>query len=281
MSDLDSSYRRLLPLLTGSNFRDFGDYRVPGRRRLVRGHLFRSASLYSITDSCDIEYLKRFSFKTVIDLRSNEERDLQPDTWVHADDSVNYLYHPYEFKSMLEIVPKIIPKEEADEDESLRFISAYYRNLSEFLLPQLKLFINALLNKMTPIIIHCSGGQDRTGLFVGILHKLLGVCDELIYEDYGLSTDFRKPITELSDTNFERNCHKNAWAKFMLENEGNKPRENGNPLRTKSKVPFLKFAFDELDKNHGSVKEYVKSRLTLTEVDINSLSEQYTEKNNY
>ena len=280
MIDLDMSYRRVLPLMTGSNFRDFGDYRVLGRRRLVRGHLFRSASLYSITDSCDIEYLKRFRFKTVIDLRSNEERDLQPDTWVHTDDSVNYLYHPYEFKSMLEIVPKIIRKEEAYEDESLRFISAYYRNLSEFLLPQLKLFINALLNKMTPIIIHCSGGQDRTGLFVGILHKLLGVCDELIYEDYGLSTDFRKPITELSDTNFERNCHKNAWAKFMLENEGNKPRENGNPLRTKSKVPFLKFAFDELDKNHGSVKDYVKSRLTLTEVDINSLSEQYTEKNN-
>ena len=118
-------------------------------------------------------------------------------------------------------------------------------------------------------------------MFVGILHKLLGVCDELIYEDYGLSTDFRKPITELSDTNFERYCHKNAWAKFMLENEGNKPREHGNPLRTKSKVPFLKFAFDELDKNHGSVEDYVKSRLSLTDVDINFLCEQYTEKNNY
>lgn len=281
MSDLDRSYRRILPLATGSNFRDFGDYLVPGRRKLVRGHLFRSASLYSITDSCDIEYLKRFSFKTVIDLRSNEERDLQPDTWVHTDDSVNYLYHPYDFKSMLEIVPKIIRTEEADEDESLRFISAYYRNLSEFLLPQLKLFINALLNKMTPIIIHCSGGQDRTGLFVGILHKLLGVCDELIYEDYGLSTDFRKPVTELSDTIFEKYRHKNAWAKFMLENEGNKPGDYGNPLRTKSQVPFLKFAFDELDKNHGSVRDYLKSRLTLTEVDINFLCEQYTKKNDY
>ena len=134
---------------------------------------------------------------------------------------------------------------------------------------------------MTPIIIHCSGGQDRTGLFVGILHKLLGVCDELIYEDYGLSTDFRKPITELSDTNFESYCHKNAWAKFMLENEGNKPRAHGNPLRTESQVPFLKFAFDDLDKNHGSVKGYVKSRLTLTDDDINFLCEQYTEKNNY
>lgn len=281
MSDLDRSYRRILPLVTGSNFRDFGDYRVSGRSRLVRGHLFRSASLYSITDSCDIEYLKRFSFKTVIDLRSNEERDLQPDTWVHNDDSTNYLYHPYEFKSMLEIVPKIFLTEDPDEDESLRFISAYYRNLSEFLLPQLKLFINALLNKMTPIIIHCSGGQDRTGLFVGILHKLLGVRDELIYEDYSLSTDFRKPITELSDTNFESYCHKNAWAKFMLENEGNKPRAHGNPLRTESQVPFLKFAFDDLDKNHGSVKEYVKSKLTLTDDDINFLCEQYTEKNNY
>ena len=281
MSDLDRSYRRILPLVTGSNFRDFGDYRVSGRSRLVRGHLFRSASLYSITDSCDIEYLKRFSFKTVIDLRSNEERDLQPDTWVHNDDFTSYLYHPYEFKSMLEIVPKIFLTEEPDEDESVRFISAYYRNLSEFLLPQLKLFINALLNKMTPIIIHCSGGQDRTGLFVGILHKLLGVSDELIYEDYSLSTDFRKPITELSDTNFESYCHKNAWAKFMLENEGNKPRAHGNPLRTESQVPFLKFAFDDLDKNHGSVKEYVKSRLTLTDDDINFLCEQYTEKNNY
>ena len=279
MSDLDRSYRRILPLATGSNFRDFGDYCVSGGSRLVRGHLFRSASLYSITDSSDIEYLKRFSFKTVIDLRSNEERDLQPDTWVHEDDSINYLHHPYEFKSMLDIVPKIISTKEDDEDESARFISAYYRGLSEFLLPQLKLFINALLNKMTPVIIHCSGGQDRTGLLVGILQKLLDVCDELIYEDYSLSTDFRKPITELSDTNFERHCDKNAWAKFMLENEGNKPKEHGNPLRTVSKVPFLKFALDELDTNHGSVKDYVKSRLNLTNDDINFLYDQYIEKN--
>ena len=46
-------------------------------------------------------------------------------------------------------------------------------------------------------------------------------------------------------------------------------------------MPFLKFAFDELDKDHGSVEKFLKSRLTLTDDDINLLCEQYTEKNNY
>ena len=91
LSNLDMSYRRVLPLENGSNFRDAGDYPTIDGKRVIRGELFRSAAMYAIESESDIDYLENFKFKTVVDLRSNEERELQPDRWVLKDKSINYV----------------------------------------------------------------------------------------------------------------------------------------------------------------------------------------------
>ena len=54
LSNLDMSYRRVLPLENGSNFRDAGDYPTIDGKRVIRGELFRSAAMYAIESESDI-----------------------------------------------------------------------------------------------------------------------------------------------------------------------------------------------------------------------------------
>jgi protein-tyrosine phosphatase len=56
------SYRRLLPLEGGSNFRDLGGYSTRDGRTVKRGLLFRSGAMTGLTAS-DMDYLGQFDFQ--------------------------------------------------------------------------------------------------------------------------------------------------------------------------------------------------------------------------
>ena len=64
----------------------------------------------------------------------------------------------------------------------------YYRVMHKIFIPQLKLFFKEILNEKIPIILHCSGGQDRTGFVVAVMLKLFNVSNDLIYE-FSISGD--------------------------------------------------------------------------------------------
>ena len=275
MRNLDDLYRRVLYLKSGSNFRDFGDYPTLENKRIQKGIFFRSASLNSIVDKEDLNYLKNFKFKTVIDLRSTEEQQLQPDTWVLEQRSINYLFHEYSFLKMMDgMITKKKVRSKSNGGSDL-----YYRAMHRIFIPQLKLFLNEILNKKTPIILHCSGGQDRTGFVVAIMLKLFNVSNDLIYEDYLLSTDLRNPELEFIGIDLHKEAEKNAFAKFMVNYVSDKPRDNVKPLRNKSGVPFIKIALDEIVSVYGSVESYVINEIGLSQKDVSHLRHIYTTEN--
>ena len=41
-----------------------------------------------------------------------------------------------------------------------------------------------------PALVHCSAGKDRTGIVVALILAVLGVPDEVIAADYGLSASY-------------------------------------------------------------------------------------------
>ena len=275
MGNLDDLYRRVLYLKSGSNFRDFGDYPTLENKRIQKGIFFRSASLNSIVDKEDLNYLKNFKFKTVIDLRSTEEQQLQPDTWVLEQRSINYQFHEYSFLKMMDGMndkKKVVSKSYGGSE-------LYYRAMHKIFIPQLKLFFNEILNEKTPIILHCSGGQDRTGFVVAIMLKLFNVSNDLIYEDYLLSTDLRNPELEFIGIDLHKEAEKNAFAKFMVSYVSDNPRDNVKPLRNKSGVPFIKIALDEILSVHGSVESYVINEIGLSQKDVSHLRHIYTTEN--
>ena len=275
MGNLDDLYRRVLYLKSGSNFRDFGDYPTLENKRIQKGIFFRSASLNSIVDKEDLNYLKNFKFKTVIDLRSTEEQQLQPDTWVLEQRSINYQFHEYSF---LKIMEAINTKKKVRR-ESYGGSELYYRVMHKIFIPHLKLFFKEILNEKTPIILHCSGGQDRTGFVVAIMLKLFNVSNDLIYEDYLLSTDLRNPELEFIGIDLHKEAERNSFAKFMVTYVSDNPRDNVKPLRNKSGVPFIKIALDEILSVYGSVESYVINEIGLSQKDVSHLRHLYTTEN--
>jgi len=275
VGNLDDLYRRVLYLKSGSNFRDFGDYPTLENKRIQKGIFFRSASLNSIVDKEDLNYLKNFKFKTVIDLRSTEEQQLQPDTWVLEQRSINYQFHEYSF---LKIMEAINTKKKVRR-ESYGGSELYYRVMHKIFIPHLKLFFKEILNEKTPIILHCSGGQDRTGFVVAIMLKLFNVSNDLIYEDYLLSTDLRNPELEFIGIDLHKEAERNAFAKFMVTYVSDNPRDNVKPLRNKSGVPFIKIALDEILSVYGSVESYVINEIGLSQKDVSHLRHLYTTEN--
>ena len=75
--NLREDYRKL-PFTGAHNFRDLGGYKTEDGRTLKWGKLYRSDDLHFLTDE-DVKYLSRLGVKSVVDFRSDEEREAEPD----------------------------------------------------------------------------------------------------------------------------------------------------------------------------------------------------------
>ena len=75
--NLREDYRKL-PFTGAHNFRDLGGYKTEDGRAIKWGKIYRSDDLHLLTDE-DLKYLSRLNIKSVVDFRSDEERESEPD----------------------------------------------------------------------------------------------------------------------------------------------------------------------------------------------------------
>ena len=262
------SYRRLLPLDGGSNFRDIGGYPVADGRRVKRGLLFRSGAMTGLTEE-DRSYLAQFGFAAVVDLRSSEEIELYPNHWA-AQADLNYISVPY---SIMELTDQ--NSEDTQQKQVPRDYSTTYPLIAEMIKPQLKAYFKALVEKQAPIVVNCSAGQDRTGIAAALVLTALGVDESLIMEDYLLSTDFRRPKLESGDVNLQEAAKTNAFARMMLDYAKEQDQSKANPLITIDGTPFLKFALEAIRSEHGSIEAFLIAELGVSIADLKRLKEFY------
>jgi len=238
-------YERLLPLEGGNNFRDLGGYPTADDKMVKRGLIFRSGLMTRLTVA-DQEMLSLLGINTIVDFRSREELDLFPNHWAQTH-GLNFIKHDY---SLIEISSRMF-----DAKGDKVGVHILYQNFPLLLKPQLTLLFHHLLEGDTPLVFNCSAGQDRTGIASALLLTTLGVAWETILEDYHLSTRFRRPEIETAGIDFNDHAGTNAFADMMLRyGEGNKTPK---PLLTDDSVPYLNFAFAQIEKNYGSVAEYL------------------------
>jgi protein tyrosine/serine phosphatase len=68
-----------------------------------------------------------------------------------------------------------------------------YAGMLERGLPAVKTIFDLLANETAyPVVVHCAGGRDRTGVTIALLLRTLGVDDATIAADYAL-TDLAMP----------------------------------------------------------------------------------------
>lgn len=265
-----NTYHRLLPLEGGSNFRDIGGYKTSDNKTVIRGQLFRSGSLSALTDK-DILYLDQIGFRTVVDLRSSEEIELFPNQWVKSR-SIDYLSSAH---SHVDILPDTIKSMANVSMEDI--FRESYKHLPVLLQPHFKIYFSQLLAGNTPIVVNCFAGQDRTGAATALLLSALGVPRDIIIEDYLLSTDYRDLSNEFGNVDLQKASETNSYAKLLLQQSGKGLAANPRPnvLKSAQGVPYIQYFFDQIEKDYGSVENYLNDVIGVTAMDISRLRSLY------
>ncbi|MFM1896876.1 MAG: hypothetical protein RLZZ385_1950 [Pseudomonadota bacterium] len=271
--ELLATYERLLPLQGGSNFRDMGGYTTVDGKSVKRGVLFRSGAMVSLTEA-DMDYLNRFDFQTVVDLRSSDELELYPNRWAQSID-VEYVNEDY---SMLTFMGDMMQQLQSGADgmEVIQDqMGMMYQGFPDMLKPQLTELFDSLLQAQTPLVVNCSAGQDRTGVATALVLSALGVPRETILDDYLLSTQYRVPANERGNVDLEEAAKTNAFAQVMLSYNSEEGADEPNPLYGDDGVPFLTFTLEAIEAEHGTVLDFLETELGIDDAEIEQLRALY------
>lgn len=176
---------RVLPLSGVHNFRDYGGYAVAGGGRLREGMLWRSAHHEGASDE-DLAAIDALGLETVVDLRGDDERQMHP-CRRSEQFSARVLFAGGVTAGL---APHLRAAGGAIDAETARarMIDIYagmpYRSA---LVATLRLYFAALAEYDAPSLVHCVAGKDRTGFAVAIVHRLLGVHEDDLMQDYLLT----------------------------------------------------------------------------------------------
>jgi protein-tyrosine phosphatase len=160
------------------NFRDVGGCLGADGRPVRTGMLYRSDSLATLSDT-DIVTLGGLGIRTVIDLR----RAVEVEKYGRIADVDGRRYY--------NIPPQHELWEESGYDEQAgpaRFLADRYAELArdgaDGFGQALRIIADA---DAAPTVVHCFAGKDRTGVLIGLTLALVGVDDDAIALDYGIS----------------------------------------------------------------------------------------------
>lgn len=184
-----------IPLQSLPNTRDLGAIATADGRHILPRRLLRSGNLYHMSDSDKNRLTEEYNLKTVVDMRSGEERKCRPDTII-AD--VEYYHVPVMDEELRGISSRrgLLELLRETPDDAEKYLLEQYKSLCEdqLVLKQYARFIDILLHqKNGSVLWHCGRGKDRTGIGTAFLLKLLGVEDNIIYEDYLKSNHLLEP----------------------------------------------------------------------------------------
>ena len=166
---------RRIPLSGTFNVRDVGGYRAAGgtvrARRLLRGD-----ALHRLDDQARAA-LAGLPVRTVVDLREDFEVRLSPD----ALDGTGI--------AVVRLPVFCFPGDSfgpAPDD-----LKTVYDHMVDRCGAALATAVGHVAAAAAPpVLVHCSAGKDRTGVVVAMVLSLLGVADEVIAEDYHLTSAY-------------------------------------------------------------------------------------------
>jgi protein-tyrosine phosphatase len=243
-----------LPLSGAVNFRDLGGYPTVDSRHMKRGLVFRSDHLSRLTTG-DHQILQGLRLKMVCDLRTVHEQRKAPDL-LPPDGSIRLLSLPVEAKGF--DPASAMDRLKAGDDSWLSldfFIELYRRYLDDFgpVWGTVLDFIASSPN--LPLVFHCTGGKDRTGICAALLLKALNVSEKNILFDHDLS----------NTCNAER--LQAIYAEFAAL--GIKPEVAAPYLQ--APIEPLVAMFDHLKKTYGTIEDYLITKARLNRTTLTAL----------
>lgn len=218
------------------NFRDLGGYEYNGG--VTRYSRVFRCGVPDGTSEADIALLHRLGVRTVFDLRGKNERE--------------------DYPSGLDKIPEIrhyaIPLLEVNPDTSKgkTLPELYVYSLTENAERYAEV-LRLIADTTEPLMFHCFGGKDRTGLLAALLLGAAGVSNEDIVADYQIS------FTYLRDF-------------YVRGIEAHSPVIWETDLTKLESYPdYMRSTLDFIEKNYGGVLGYLHF-LNLPENEISRIS---------
>src|SRR5579871_550928 len=168
------------------NFRDLGGYATPhgGTRR---GLLYRSDALSSLSDG-DVNRLLDLGLATVVDLRNARELESSPGVFA-AHARVQYHHNPVAVLGDADLPPH-------ERLLALDF-AAHYVDMARLSSETFAFLFHLLAREEAyPLVFHCAGGRDRTGVAAALILSAAGVSREDILADYLISNEYLVPMMQ-------------------------------------------------------------------------------------
>ena len=187
--------QRRVPLEGSVNFRDLGGYETVDGRRVRWGLVFRSDNLGRLSDR-DVAFLQRMGIRLVCDFRTPAEAEKLPDQFPR-DAGAEYLHLPIRHG---EFDPANtfdrIQKGDIEWMTEEYMIQGYIKNIDNFA-PVWSTLFNCLSDRSSrPMVFHCTGGKDRAGVCAALILLTLGVPEETVIADHGLSNIYIAGVLE-------------------------------------------------------------------------------------
>ncbi|KAJ3409718.1 hypothetical protein HDV05_004292 [Chytridiales sp. JEL 0842] len=186
------------------NFRDAGGYPCGNGKFVKRGLVYRCADLSEIT-STGLSTLQSLSTRLLFDLRSNPELAKRPPKTLKGIERIHVPVFQDEDYSPRALGVRWKLYTEAAEGFSKAYMQILKSGSGAF-----QTILKRILSLNSPqspfsegpsadtttvsepgaIVVHCTAGKDRTGVFVALLLSFLGVEDDIIAKDYALTEGF-------------------------------------------------------------------------------------------
>lgn len=159
-------------------------------RKIKQGKLYRSGSLFDF-DENDLIQLRKYNIRYVVDLRSEEERDVH--NYSLPQDLIRYECSALHTKTGLENFYFFLLLHPDSTSEEIKQAASFVREgytILPFHNNAFQLLLSLMEKDDGAILFHCSSGKDRTGVLAALIQKLLGISDEEIIKDYLASNDY-------------------------------------------------------------------------------------------
>lgn len=255
------------------NARDLGGMTGAGGKHVRSGLLLRTAHLHDATDNDILRLRNDYHLRRIFDFRSLGEAEFLPDREVEGA-SIHLL--PTIDMRAEQYTGQAIPQEAFLDLENHIVNYSFYPEVqqmaanmypslirSEYSQLQYASFLRLIIE--TPeggVLWHCFQGKDRTGWGTAFLLSALGVSREAIIEDFDLSN---AAYTEIVN----RLC-----ANVEAQGGGENEKEVIRAFMGVSTNNFCR-TLDLIDREYGSMTNYLRDQLFITSDDIHLLRKRY------
>lgn len=251
---------------------ELGGYKGKDGKHVKHNLILRTQKLHDMSEAQLKTLVDVYHLKTVIDFRMTVEKDDYPDPvlegvhnyHIKIIDEEQLRAHlgeeprmnPADHGNFLEEVRMMIKNNVFADDMYIGFVEGIgKRGYEEF-------FRRVLETDEGALLFHCTSGKDRTGIAAMLLLGVLGVDEETIINDYLLTNTYNEPIIQKRMSLFKAQLGDDYSDDLIMMAEG-------------VKAECMRRVIDYIKSHYGSITDYVKNELHISEEEITYLQNRY------